>query len=109
MANLVPSIAVTGTMDVQVLHGVGLGLLQNGGSSNVNGQFAVPIGGQLVVAGFVRVVVGLRGRSFLSGLAHAVAVAVGDDGVAVVEEAVEEADRGAVFGEEAAPVLEGPV
>lgn len=44
-----------------------------------------------------------------SGFAHAVAVAVGDDGVAVVQEPVEHGDRGAVFGQETAPGLEGPV
>ena len=40
---------------------------------------------------------------------HAVAVAVGDDHVAVVEEAVEHADRGGVFGEEPTPGFERPV
>jgi hypothetical protein len=42
-------------------------------------------------------------------LFHAVAVAVGDDHVAVVEEAVEHADRGGVFGEEPTPGFEQPV
>ena len=40
---------------------------------------------------------------------HAVAVAVGDDGVAVVQQPVEQADGGGVFGQELAPGLEGPV
>lgn len=34
VANLVPSLAVPGTRDVQSLHGVALGLRQNGGSSD---------------------------------------------------------------------------
>jgi hypothetical protein len=42
-------------------------------------------------------------------LAHAVAFAVGDDDVAVVQEPVEHADGGGVFGQEPAPGLEGPV
>ena len=40
---------------------------------------------------------------------HPVGVAVGDDDVAVVQEPVEHADCGGVFGQEFAPVLEGPV
>jgi hypothetical protein len=44
-----------------------------------------------------------------SGLFHAVAVAVGDHDVAVVQEPVEHADGGGVFGQESAPGLEGPV
>ena len=42
-------------------------------------------------------------------MSHAVAVAVGDDGVAVVEEPVEHADGGGVFGQESSPGFEGPV
>src|SRR3954453_2141947 len=49
------------------------------------------------------------GSSVRSGLLHSVGVAVGDDGVAVVQEPVEEADGGGVFGQEPAPGLEGPV
>jgi hypothetical protein len=45
----------------------------------------------------------------VAGLFHPVAVAVGDDGVAVVQQPVEQADGGGVFGREFAPVLEGPV
>ena len=44
-----------------------------------------------------------------SGLFHPVAVAVGDDDVAVVQEPVEHADGGGVFGQEPAPGFEGPV
>jgi hypothetical protein len=44
-----------------------------------------------------------------SGFAHAVGLAVGDHDVGVVQEPVEEADRGGVFGQEPAPGLEGPV
>ena len=42
-------------------------------------------------------------------LAHAVGGAVGDDDGGVVEEPVEETDRGGVLGEELAPLLERPV
>ena len=45
----------------------------------------------------------------VSGLAHAVGLAVGDDDVGVVQEPVEHADGGGVFGQEPAPGLEGPV
>ena len=44
-----------------------------------------------------------------SGLSHAVGLAVGDDDVAVVQEPVEQADGGGVFGQEPAPGFEGPV
>ena len=44
-----------------------------------------------------------------SGFAHAVGLAVGDHDVGVVQEPVEEADGGGVFGQEPAPGLEGPV
>ena len=47
--------------------------------------------------------------SLLACLAHAVGLAVGDDDVAVVEEPVEEADGGGVFGQEPAPGFEGSV
>src|SRR5215213_6824240 len=60
------------------------------------------------VFGCFLVVVDL-GSSFRAGLFHAVAVAVGDDDVAVVQEPVEHADCGGVFGQEAAPGLERPV
>ncbi len=40
---------------------------------------------------------------------HPVGVAVGDHGVAVVQEPVEHADGGGVFGQEPTPGLEGPV
>jgi hypothetical protein len=43
------------------------------------------------------------------GLAHPVGLAVGDDDVVVVQQPVQEADGGGVFGEEAAPLVEGPV
>jgi len=46
---------------------------------------------------------------FGSGFAHAVGLAVGDHDVGVVQEAVEHADGGGVFGQEPAPGLEGPV
>ena len=49
------------------------------------------------------------GSSVRSGLFHAVGVAVGDHGVAVVQESVEHADGGGVFGQEAAPGFERPV
>ena len=45
----------------------------------------------------------------MSGLAHAVGLAVGDDDVAVVEESVEHADGGGVFGQEPSPRFERPV
>src|SRR5215213_4704864 len=60
------------------------------------------------VFGCFLVVVDL-GSSFRAGLFHAVAVAIGDDDVAVVQEPVEHADRGGVFGQEAAPGFEWPV
>ena len=67
----------------------------------VNGQFVVPAGGQLKVPTLRWVsVVRWSGSSFRSGLSHPVGLAVGDDGVAVVQEPVEEADGGGVFGEE---------
>ncbi len=40
----------------------------------------------------------LGGLLFVGGLVYAGAVAVGDDGVAVVQEPVEHADGGGVFG-----------
>jgi hypothetical protein len=45
----------------------------------------------------------------VSGLSHAVGLAVGDNGVAVVQESVEQADGGGVFGEESSPGFKGPV
>lgn len=44
-----------------------------------------------------------------SGLAHAVGLAGGDHGGGVVQEPVQEADGGRVFGQEPSPVLEAPV
>src|SRR5882724_7690668 len=43
------------------------------------------------------------------GLLHAERLAPGDDHDAVVKQPVEQADGGGVLGEEAAPILEGPV
>jgi hypothetical protein len=42
-------------------------------------------------------------------LAHAIGLTVGDDDVGVVQEPVEQADCGGVFGQEPAPLIEGPV
>jgi hypothetical protein len=42
-------------------------------------------------------------------LFHPVGVVVGDDGVAVVQEPIEHADRGGVLGQEPAPGLKQPV
>ena len=42
-------------------------------------------------------------------MAHAVGLAVSDHDVGVVQEPVEQADRGGVFGQEPAPGVEGPV
>jgi hypothetical protein len=42
-------------------------------------------------------------------LAHAVGLAVGDHDVGVVQQPVEQADRGGVFGQEPSPGVEGPV
>src|SRR5436190_22875491 len=47
--------------------------------------------------------------SFLAGFSHAVAVAFGDDDDGVVQEPVEEAGGGGVFGKEPAPGFERPV
>jgi hypothetical protein len=47
--------------------------------------------------------------SSLSGVAHPVGLAAGDHDGGVVQEPVEDGDGGGVFGQEAAPVLEGPV
>lgn len=69
------------------------------GNGVVNGQVAVPTGGQLKVPAPRGVSTGLEsGSSVRSGLSHSVRVAVGDDGVAVVQEPVEHADRGGVLG-----------
>jgi hypothetical protein len=43
------------------------------------------------------------------GTFHAVGVAVGDDDGGVVQEAVEDAHGGGLFGQESAPLFEGPV
>src|ERR1022692_2210950 len=78
--------------------------------SAVNGQVAVPGGGQLKVptprADSVLV---QGGSSSCPGFAHAVGIAVGDDDVGVVQEAVQKADRGGVLGQEPAPLVEWPV
>jgi hypothetical protein len=75
----------------------------------VNGQFEVPAGGQLKVptpAGLLLA----AGTSLVElGLAHPERVAVGDDDAGVVQQPVEDAYGGGVFGQEAAPLLEGPV
>ena len=67
---------------------------------DVNGQVEVPAGGHekypplTVISGG-----GCRGAwSFGAGLFHAVGLAFGGDDVGVVEEPVEEADGGGVFG-----------
>src|SRR3954464_12256668 len=75
----------------------------------VNGQVEVPGGGQLEVPTPRGWSVGLACASSGSGLLHPVGVAVGDDDVAVVQEPVEQADGGGVFGQEAAPGFERPV
>ena len=77
----------------------------------VNGQFVVPAGGQVKVPTPRGLISWLLIWCLLgcSGLFHAVGVAVGDDDVAVVQEPVEQADGGGVFGQEPAPGLEGPV
>ncbi len=73
----------------------------------VNGQFAVPAGGQLKVPHLAWYSGGAGAApSSVAGFAHPVALAVGDDGVAVVQESVGQADGGGVLGQEAAPVLE---
>jgi hypothetical protein len=54
-------------------------------------------------------VIGDLGASSVSGLPHAVAVGVGDDEMAVVEEPVEHGDGGGVFGQESSPGFEGPM
>ena len=44
-----------------------------------------------------------------AGVAHAVGLAVGDDDGGVVQEPVQDADGGGVFGQEPSPLVEGPV
>ena len=44
-----------------------------------------------------------------AGLFHPVGLALGGDDDGVVEQPIEEADRGGVFGEEPSPFFEGPV
>jgi len=44
-----------------------------------------------------------------SGLPHAVGIAVCDDDAGVMQEPVQQADRGGVLGQEPAPLIEGPV
>jgi cytochrome P450 len=77
---------------------------------DVNGQVEVAAGGQVEVPAS-RVCSAWFSLSSCSGsgLFHAVGVAVGDDGVAVVQEPVEQADRGGVLRQEPAPGLERPV
>ena len=43
------------------------------------------------------------------GFTHPVGLAVGDDDGGVVQEPVEDADGGGVFGQEPTPLLERPV
>ena len=43
------------------------------------------------------------------GVFHAVGLAVGDDDGGVVQEPVQDADGGGLFGQEPAPLFEGPV
>jgi len=50
-----------------------------------------------------------RSPSFVSGLTHAVGLAVGEDDGGVVQEPVEDAGGGGVFGQEPAPLFERPV
>src|SRR5450759_5836078 len=76
----------------------------------VNGQVEVPAGGQLKVptpcgCSALVLVSSLGG----SGFAHPVGLSAGDHGGGVVQEPVQQADGGGVFGEESAPVFEGPV
>ena len=67
----------------------------------VNGQVAVPAGGQLKVPtprvdqGFV-----LGGFSFSSALAHSVGISAGDHDAGVVEQPAQEADGGDVLGQQ---------
>jgi len=70
-----------------------------GGAEGVHGQFVVPGGGHLKVP-TPRGCSGWFGAASCSvaGFAHAVALAVGDDDVAVVKQPVEHADRGGVLG-----------
>ena len=74
----------------------------------VNGQVAVPAGGQVKVPTprvdqSCSVVPPLSG----SGFAHAVGLAVGDHDVGVVQQPVEQADGGGVLGQEPAPWSKG--
>ena len=65
----------------------------------VNGQVEVPSGGQLKVSTPRGWLVGFGASSVsCSGLFHAVGVAVGDYDAAVVQQPVEQADGGGVFG-----------
>ena len=73
---------------------------------NVNGQFDVPAGGQVKVPTLCGMFLGWR---YLRSVCHAVGVAVGDDDGGVVQEPVEDAGGGGVFGEESSPLFEGPV
>lgn len=72
----------------------------------VNGQFDVPAGGQVKVPTLCGMFLGWR---YLRSVCHAVGVAVGDDDGGVVQEPVEDAGGGGVFGEESSPLFEGPV
>ena len=75
-------------------------------TSPVNGQFDVPAGGQVKVPTLCGMFLGWR---YLRSVCHAVGVAVGDDDGGVVQEPVEDAGGGGVFGEESSPLFEGPV
>ena len=77
----------------------------------VNGHVDVSGGGHEKSPPLVAVSVGgcRGGSSFGAGLFHAERFAGGGDDDGVVEEPVEEADGGGVFGEEPAPFFERPV
>lgn len=75
------------------------------GTDPVNGQVEVPAGGQLKVPTPCGDCSGAGAASCPgSSVAHAVGLAGGDHGGDVVQEPVEEADGGGVFGQESAPV-----
>src|SRR6478609_3920217 len=80
---------------------------------DVNGQVDVPAGGQVEVPTPSLGFSGFVGRGVLlsvaAGVAHAVGLAVGDDDGGVVQEPVQDADGGGVFGEEPSPLVERPV
>ena len=76
-----------------------------GRPAGVNGQFAVPAGGHLVVPTLPLISVVVGGLlAVLSGVAHAVGLAVGDDDGGVVQQAVQDAGGGGVLGQEPSQV-----